>query len=192
MASGGASARKARDVDLLDALESLTPEPFDGDVWRIIRNGRDPLQGYPAGARWDPLGVFDVLYTALDPDGAHAEVFFHLNRAPVFPSRTAYLLHTIRVQTRKTLRLADMTALAALKVDTGRYSELDYTQTQAIGDATHFLGFDGLIVPSARSESRNLILFMDRLDPNDPLVVTRSEAVDWQAWRTRDHVAARR
>ena len=84
-----------------------------------------------------------------------------------------------------------MTALAALKVDTGRYSELDYTQTQAIGDATHFLGFDGLIVPSARSESRNLILFIDRLDPNDPLNVTRSEPVDWQAWRTRDHVARR-
>lgn len=180
-----ASGRKARDVDLLDALESLTPEPFDDDVWRIIRNGRDPLQGYPAGARWDPPGVFDVLYTALDPDGAHAEVFFHLNRAPVFPSRTVYLLHTIRAHTHKTLRLADMNPLAALKVDTGRYSELDYTRTQAIGDAAHFLGFDGLIVPSARSESRNLILFMDRLDPNDPVVVTKSEPVDWQAWRTR-------
>ncbi len=180
-----AGGRKAREVDLLDALESLTPEPFDGDVWRIMREGRDPLQGYPAGARWDPSGDFDVLYTALDPDGAHAEVFFHLNRAPVFPSQTVYLSHTIRAQTRKTLRLADMNTLAALKVDTGRHSDLDYARTQAIGDAAHFLGFDGLIVPSARWESRNLILFMDRLDPNDPLVVTRREPVDWPAWRAR-------
>ena len=180
-----ASGRKARDVELLDALESLTPEPFEGDVWRIIREGREPLQGYPAGARWDPPGVFDVLYTALDPDGARAEVFFHLNRAPVFPSRTAYFLHRIKVQARKTLRLADMDALAGLKVDAERYSELDYMRTQAIGDAAHFLGFDGLIVPSARWGSQNLVLFMDRLDPNDPLVVTRSEPVDWPAWRTR-------
>ncbi len=187
-----ASGRKARDVELLDALESLTPVPFDGDAWRIIREGREPLQGYPAGARWDPPGVFDVLYTALDPDGAHAEVFFHLNRAPVFPSRTVYLLHRIGVQTRKTLRLADMNALAALKVDTGRYSELDYTRTQAIGDAAHFLGFDGLVVPSARWEGQNLVLFLDRLDPNDPLNVASSEPVDWPAWRTRLARAAAR
>ncbi len=180
-----ASGRKARDVELLDALESLTPEQFDGDVWRIIRKGREPLQGYPAGARWDPPGVFDVLYTALDPEGARAEVFFHLNRAPVFPSRTVYLLHTIRVQTRQTLQLADMNALAALKVDTDRFSDLDYTRTQAIGDAAHFLGFDGLIVPSARWECQNLILFMDRLDPNDQLNVTKSEPVDWPEWRAR-------
>ncbi|MCH7931162.1 MAG: RES family NAD+ phosphorylase [Proteobacteria bacterium] len=180
-----AARRKARDVDLLDALDALDPAPFDGDAWRVVREGRDPLQGYPAGARWDPPGGFDVLYTTLDPDGARAEIFFHLMRAPVFPSRTVYLSHTIRVQTRRTLRLADMNALAALKVDTARYSELDYTRTQAIADAAHFLGFDGLLVPSARWECRNLIIFMDRIDPNDDLAVNASEPVDWQAWRTR-------
>ena len=120
-----------------------------------------------------------------DPDGARAEIFFHLMRAPVFPSRTVYLSHTIRVQTRRTLRLADMNALAALKVDTARYSELDYTRTQAIADAAYFLGFDGLLVPSARWECRSLIIFMDRIDPNDDLAVNASEPVDWQAWRTR-------
>ncbi|MCH7929248.1 MAG: RES family NAD+ phosphorylase [Proteobacteria bacterium] len=180
-----AAGRKARDVDLLDALDALDPAPFDGEVWRVVREGRDPLQGYPAGARWDPPGGFDVLYTTLDPDGARAEIFFHLMRAPVFPSRAVYLSHTIRVQTRRTLRLADMNAPAALKVDTARYSELDYTRTQAIADAAHFLGFDGLLVPSARWQCRNLIIFMDRIDPNDDLAVGASEPVDWQAWRTR-------
>jgi hypothetical protein len=28
--------------------------------------------------------------------------------------------------------------------------------------AAHFLEFDGMIVPGARHESRNLVLFMDR------------------------------
>jgi RES domain-containing protein len=177
--------RKARDLELLDALESISPVAFEGEVSRILRDGRDPLQGYPAGARWDPPGGFDVLYTALDPDGARAEIFFHLNRAPVFPSHTTFLLHTIRVRTRKTLQLADTNALAALEVDVARSSELDYTRTQAIGDAAHFLGFDGQLVPSARWDGRNLVLFMDRLDPNDELVVTASEPVDWLAWRRR-------
>ncbi len=180
-----ASSRKARDVDLLDALEALNPEPFEGDVWRVLREGREPLQGYPTGARWDPPGGFDVLYTSLDPHGARAEVFFHLNRAPVFPSQTVYLLHRIGVRTRKTLRLADKNALAALKVDAARFSELDYRRTQAIGDAAYFLGFDGLLVPSARWECQNLILFTDRIDPNDGLVVSASKPVDWQAWRTQ-------
>ncbi len=180
-----AAGRKARDVDLLDALDALDREPFDGDVWRIAREGRSPLQGYPAGARWDPPGGFDVIYSTLDPDGARAEIFFHLMRAPVFPSRTVYLLHTLRVRMRKTVRLADMSAFAALKVDTARYSELDYAQTQAIGDAAHFLGFDGLLVPSARWDCLNLVIFMDRIDPNDDWVISASEPVDWKAWRTQ-------
>ena len=110
---------------------------------------------------------------------------FHLNRAPVFPSRTVYYLYRITVETKNTLRLADMSALAALKVDAQRYSDLDYSQTQAIGDAAHFLGFDGLIVPSARWEGLNLILFTDRIDPDDGLAVSAREPVDWQAWRNK-------
>ena len=70
-------------------------------------------------------------------------------------------------------------------MDAERYSALDYSRTQAIGDAAHFLGFDGLIVPSARCESLNLILFMDRIDLDEELAVTAPEPVDWQAWRNK-------
>ena len=175
--------RKARDVDLLDALDALDREPFVGEVWRIVRQGRNPLQGYRAGARWDPPGVFDVIYTSFEPDGARAEIFFHLMRAPVFPDRAVYLLHRLGVRMRKTVRLADMSALAALKVDIARYSELDFPQTQAIGDAAHFLGFDGLIVPSARWDCQNLVIFTDRVDPKDDWVVGAGDPVDWKAWR---------
>ena len=84
---------------------------------------------------------------------------------------------------RKTVRLADMSALAALKVDIARYSELDFPQTQAIGDAAHFLGFDGLIVPSARWDCQNLVIFTDRVDPKDDWVVGAGDPVDWKAWR---------
>ncbi len=181
--------RKARDVELLDALEALPGESFEGDVWRILRAGRDPLLGYPAGARWDPPGGFDVIYAALDADGARAEIFHHLNRAPVFPSNAVYLLHGIRVRTKRTLGLADLKALAALGVDTGRYWETDYrtipTRTQEIADAAHFLGYDGLIVPTARYDGDNLVLFTDRIEP-DELNLLQSIQVDWKAWRRRE------
>jgi len=57
--------RRARDPDLLDLLDAHEGIAFRGDVWRIVREGRDVLQGYPAAARWDP-GTFEVLYTSLE------------------------------------------------------------------------------------------------------------------------------
>ncbi|MCH6588100.1 MAG: DUF692 family protein, partial [Proteobacteria bacterium] len=73
--------RRARDHRLLDALGTLEPEPFEGVVWRVVRDGRQPLEASNARGRWSP-GHFDVLYTSLEPDGARAEAYFHLARQP--------------------------------------------------------------------------------------------------------------
>lgn len=173
--------RRARDLALLDALDALPRLPFDGAVWRIARRERDPLQGYPAGARWDP-GSFDVLYTSLAREGALEEIHFHLSRQPVFPSKLQSILHRIAVRTTRTLELADLAALQALGVTTETFGDLNYRRCQEIGDAAQFLGFDGMLAPSARWPCQNLILFTDRLAPGD-LRIEASEPVDWGAWR---------
>jgi RES domain-containing protein len=173
--------RRARDLELLDALDAQKGEAFSGQVWRIVREGRNPVQGYPAGARWDPA-LFDVIYTSLMREGALAEIHFHLSRQPVFPSKLVSVLHRISVRTARTLKLADMTALDRLGVVTPQYGDLDYRRTQEIGDAAFFLGFDGLIVPSARWHCQNLVLFTDRVAPAD-LTIEESHVVDWAAWR---------
>ncbi len=173
--------RRARDLALLDALDAHSGVSFDGEVWRIVREERDPLQGYAAGARWDP-GVFEVLYTSLMREGALAEIHFHLNRQPVFPSKIRSVLHRIAVKTRRTLRLADLAAVASLGVPADSYGSLSYERTQEIGDAAAFLGFDGIIAPSARWPCQNLVLFTERFAPGE-LTVLSSEVVDWAAWR---------
>jgi hypothetical protein len=175
------AGRRARDIGLLDALDALPRIPFKGTVWRAVREGRDPLQGHPSAGRWDP-GTFDVLYTAMEPDGAIAEIHFHLSRQPVFPSRLMFRLHAIAVRTRKTLRFADLSALARLGVDGARYGNVLYNRTQAIGDAADFLGFDGLIAPNARWPCQNLVIFTDRLAPAD-LEARSARPIDWTAWR---------
>jgi RES domain-containing protein len=175
--------RKARDLELLDALDGLERTPFEGTVWRVVREGRDPIQGHASAGRWDP-GIFDALYTALEPDGALAEIHFHLSRQPVFPSMIRYHLHEIAVRTRKTLRLADMRALVGLGVDETRYAEVLYVRTQEIGDAAHFLGFDGILAPNARWPCLNLTLFTDRFAPAD-LGVVGSRLADVAAWGER-------
>src|SRR6266852_9927281 len=159
-------ARKPRDPAVLDALDAFDRVRYTGETWRVVRDGRDPLQGSASGGRWDPT-LFDVLYTSLDPDGATAEVHFHLSRHPVFPSKIRYKLHRIRVSTSKTLRLLDLDAMVPLGVDPARYSEILYRPTQAIGDAAYFLGFDSIIAPKARWSCNNLILFTDQISVND-------------------------
>lgn len=173
--------RRARDLDLLDALDAHPGISFEGAVWRIVREERDPLQGYPAGARWDP-GTFDVLYTSLVREGALSEIYFHLSRQPVFPSKLRSMLHRISVRTKKTLQLVDSTVLAALGVNSETYESVSYSRSQEIGDAAAFLGFDGLLVPSARWNCNNLVLFISRLSPSD-LVIEESEQIRWDDWR---------
>ena len=175
------SERIARDLDLLDALDGHAGVSFQGEVWRIVREERDPLQASASKARWDP-GTFDVLYTSLEREGALEEIYFHLSRQPVFPSKMRSVLHQISVQTTRTLRLADLAALADLGVQTDTYGSFEYSRTQDIADAADFLGFDGIIAPSARWRCQNLILFMDKFTPADLTVVT-SEPVDWTQWQ---------
>jgi RES domain-containing protein len=173
--------RRARDLELLDKVDALPRTPYEGVGWRIAREGRDPLQGYPAGARWDP-GTFDVIYTSLAREGALAEIHFHLSRQPVFPSKLVSVLHRITLRARRALQLVDLSAAEDLGVSGDRYGELDYERTQAIGDAAYFLGFDGLLVPSARWNCQNLVIFTDQLAPED-MAVEESTVVDWPAWR---------
>jgi RES domain len=63
-----------------------------------------------------------------------------------------------------------------------RYESFDYSATQALAAAAHFLEFDGLLVPSARHDSTNFILFMDR-GSYGSFGVKSTKAVDWEAWR---------
>jgi RES domain-containing protein len=177
--------RRARDIELLDALDAHPGVAFAGEVWRIVRQGRDPVQGYPAAARWDP-GTFDVIYTSLQREGAMAEIYFQLSRQPVFPSKLVSVLHRISIRTKRTLKLTNLEAVERLGVTKDRYGELSYERTQAIGDAAAFLGFDGIMVPSARWECLNLVLFTDRFSPED-LTIEDKEVVDWSEWRRRSN-----
>lgn len=181
-----AEAVRRRDSALIDAIEALAPVTFDGPVWRIVREGRDPLQFSASGGRWDD-GTFDVLYTSADRQGAIEEMRFHLMRGqPVLPSKISFKLFELRVQMDQALRLADLKALAALGLDTSTFGRLswqsksdEYPRTQQIGEVAHFLDFDGLIVPSARYECLNMVLFGDRIGPEALSVIRDHGPVPW-------------
>lgn len=175
---------KARDLKLLDAIDSFRRAPFSRTVWRATRKGRDPLQGSRSRSRWCN-DTFDVLYTSLERDGAVAEIFSLLSSQPVFPSKIRPIVSRISVAVKKVLRLEDLSTLERLGVDTMRYRERVYQRTQEIADGAYFLGFQGLLAPSARWNCQSLVLFTDRISPEEIAVEHREDQpIDWEAWRS--------
>src|SRR5258708_3038672 len=122
--------RSARDNRLLDALENLVPEAFEGAIWRVVRDGRDPVQCSAVGGRWDDR-TFDVLYTSTRGDGAIAEMYFHVSRGqPVIPSRVRYRLFELRVALGSCLRFSSLTELSSLGLQTASYGQLSYAERE--------------------------------------------------------------
>lgn len=70
------------------------------------------------------------------------------------------LRSTLSVTTSKSLRIARID-FSSLELDESRYTKRGYNRTQQIGAALNYLGFDGLIAPSARWDCDNLIVFED-------------------------------
>lgn len=172
----------------MDAIESIEPVHFEESVWRIVKEGRNPIQGSRSGGRWDD-GTFDVLYTSMADKGALEEMRFHLMRGqPVMPSKIKYKLFEIDLSLKKSLKLLDLDALQGLGLDISHYGRLSYQQkadeyprSQDIGEIAHFLDYDGLVVPSARHDCLNVIAFCDQLSPEAMEIKEDHGIVIWAA-----------
>lgn len=170
---------------MLDALAELEQHAFVGTCWRVVREGGRVLYGSRGSGRWNPTEL-SVLYTALEADRALAEIHFHIGRnQSIFPSRIRHELCELSARTQQTLVLADMNDLVSLGVEQEKYQQILYTRTQEIGAAAAFMGFDGIIAPSARYTCRNLILFLDNFDLENVRVVSKTH-VDWMEWRRKN------
>lgn len=175
-----------RDNRLIDAIEAIDPVVFDGNVWRLVRNGRDPLLCSASGGRWDD-GTFDVLYTSMSRSGALEEMRFHLMRGqPVMPSKVIYRMFEIELSLGRALQFLDLEALSRVGLNTETFGRLSYEQrdgeyprTQEIGEVAHFLDFDGLIIPSARSDAKNVVVFCDKVQGLRDCKVSDRGMIDW-------------
>ena len=182
-------AAPRRDRALIDAVENLRGERFSGTLWRVVREGRDPCTGSAAGGRWDDA-TFDVLYTSQERDGAIAELHFHLMRGqPVFPSKVSYFLYELHAELDSVVDLSKRKLLSSLGVNMARFGQLsyheragEYPRTQEVAEIAHFLDHHGIIVPSARWECANVVLFCDRVRPGAIKRVQDHGRIDWQTW----------
>ena len=157
--------RTLRDIALIDQIEALPTETFSGDVFRLLRDGRDPTACWHPEGRWDD-GAFDVLYTATTADGALAEVRYHLlQQQPFAPDFLTYRLFRIPVANIEVINLLDPALLQKLGVDLNNWGKSyyisrgeEYLRTQEIAAVAVFHEREGLLVPSARSSDSNLVI----------------------------------
>ncbi len=173
-------SHRVHDPELLDALEAIEPEKLSREVWRVAWASRDPLIGNNSGGRWHPQNSFECLYSSLEADGALAEAYYHLSRAPIFSSSQVKLCR-LSVETQKTLRL-EKEVLANLRIEEAQNKSMDHDRSQEIGAAARMLEFDSLLVPSVRFQCLNLVMFLDRLNI-DKLRVIESSDINWPAWK---------
>lgn len=95
-------------------------------------------------------------------------------------------LHKLRVETECTLRLI-YTDLEQLGIEKSLYQTTNYKQTQEIGEAVEFLGYDGLIVPSARWNCEHLVIFPNQLSSiGFRLIILEKIVVDWKVWAEKN------
>ena len=177
-----------RDPTLLDRLSEFPTETFDGEVYRVTRRSLDPLAASTAGGRWAPRGGVAVLYTSLEREGALAEISFHWGQLTPLPSKPA-VLNRLGISTQRTLRLV-VTNLEALGVQADEYTTVNHPKTKEIGDAVAFLECDGLLVPSARWNCENLVLFPENhaLNLSSRLELLDSEECDWLSWGRQNNL----
>ena len=162
----------------------MEPRPFAGFVCRVAWATRDPLAGGTGGGRWHFPNDFEVLYTSMEEDGAMAETYHHLSKAPIFSS-SHVTINQLHVAPQRTLEFSDVAALAKLGISEEMFRKGETSRTREVGAAARFLDMDGLIVPSARWPCLNLVLFLDRLPDRSGLRVEETRDINWPAWRER-------
>lgn len=174
------------DPRLLDRLEALSPDQWQGTVYRVMLGGYPPDRANTHGARWNPPGVA-AIYTSLDELTVIAEVSHRLSLEPVCP-RTDVAFYTINAVRTRLLNLTDQGLLAELGLTRSELESYDFGPCQRVGGAAAWLEADGILVPSARAPGVNLVLFRDNEDDGAKFEVVGRRPVDVHTlWRPKKH-----
>ena len=170
-----------RDPDLLAHLEGCREGPFEGAVHRVVWADKSPVQGSSgARGRWSsPDSQFEVLNTSLMPEGANAEFEAFWSLFEQRPDRQA-LNWKLHVRLKRAVEL-DFGVLETLRVEQSDYGGREYSRTQEISDVVNYLRYDGLIVPCARYECRNLIIYVQNLAGDCVVEEGDSKVFEWSS-----------
>lgn len=172
------------DEDVVQRVDDLGPTTWSGTVHRCTAANRDPRSGAGArlfGGRWNPRGAFSTICLARPAAACTGEVerSAAASNIPVAAMiRRGFLVHTLRVHELPVLDLREPAALHQVGLGPEDVDDEDWTACRAVGHAAHFLGFGGLIAPSATGLGHVLAVFETRLRPGQLQVETFEPLTD--------------
>lgn len=163
------------DPELLDAIESLGFEVLEErTVWRHMFNDNPPELSNTTGARWNPAGTA-AIYTSEERSTAIAEGQHAIDSQPLRPKARRYV-YELRVSASKALRITP-DDLATLGLTPSDLTSPDFHACQHVAEHAAFLGYDVLIVPSARADGSNVVVFVDELSADSVFETISSEQI---------------
>jgi RES domain-containing protein len=149
------------DPVLLDQIEQLGTQRFDGHVWRHMFNDFPPELANTRGTRWNPAGVA-AIYTSLTGDTALAEAQHVMDSQPLRPTPRRRVLYEVQITLDTVVNLTGDRYQQVGLTATDLVAD-DFTACQRVGGAVAWLGYDGLLVPSARADGGNIVILVDSL-----------------------------
>jgi RES domain-containing protein len=164
------------DRELLAKLDELRANQWHGEVFRHMFGDYPAERDNQQGARWNPAET-PAIYTSLTRDVALAEADFQIFLQPVRP-RARRTIYRISVTLSSVIDLSDRTRLAALGISEEDLVSLDYRSCQHLGGAIAWLGNDGLLVPSARADGVNLVIFPNQQKSDYEFLTIDSTLID--------------
>lgn len=149
------------DPELLNAIEDLGAETLDNvTVWRHMFNDHPPELPNTRGARWNPPGLA-AIYTSEERATAIAEGQHAIDMQPLRPKTRRYV-YELRISAKKALRI-DRSNLSTLGLNSVDLTSPDFSACQLVAAHAAFLDYDALIVPSARADGANVVIFVNEL-----------------------------
>lgn len=163
------------DPELLDAIERLGAEVMESvTLWRHMFNDNPPELSNTRGARWNPAGL-GAIYTSLERETAIAEGQHAIDSQPI-RLKARRFVYELQVSAAKALRIRE-SDLAALGIAASDLVSPDFSACQRVGAHAAFLEYDALIVPSARSDGTNVVIFVNELAADAVFERIRSEEI---------------
>jgi RES domain-containing protein len=166
--------------ELAERVDGLGASEFDGPAYRHVSAGTKPRSGTGArihGGRWNPPDSFATLYLGLSRGTVIAEWRRAASREGLaledFLPRVLFEFH---VTVSGVVDLRREEAQAAVSLSRADLTGVDQHPCQRVGEAVHYLGYEGLLAPSATREGEILVLYPENLRADSYLEIRSQES----------------
>ena len=154
-------------------------------IWRVVKELYNPLQTLGGAGRWNIEGR-RVIYCSTDFETAKLEVLQSIDN-PTFWPRTGVWSVEVNYHGEGLIDLYSEKNLSQVGLQWDDIISSDIQLTQNITEACVRMGANGLIVPSAITGLRNLVFFLDNLNPRELTTnanIIEVKKTDWQVSRS--------